>query len=154
MKRLDIKVTDNANEVLEGLKESTERSKTELVHDAIGLLWLTQKAYAVGHAIGEIDPDTGEVINRFLMPMFEGTRRSSEEEKDEYESMLEAWRLHLAELVRMAKQGTPIPVEKLEEEEKTLADVSAYMTDLRSRPHHAMRGGHAFALGLRAARNG
>jgi len=74
MKRLDIKVTDSINEVLEDLKKRTERSKTELVHDAIGLLWLTEKAYAEGHVIGEINPETGSVISRFVMPMFEGTR--------------------------------------------------------------------------------
>ena len=67
-----MKVTDSINEVLENLKQRTERSKTELVHDAIGLLWLTEKAYAAGHVIGEINPQTGAVVCRFLMPMFEG----------------------------------------------------------------------------------
>lgn len=111
MKRLDIKVTDNINEVLEGLKEKTERSKTELVHDAIGLLWLTEKAYAAGHAIGEIDPETGTVIGRFLMPMFEGTRASSEDEPES--AQLSSWFSELANY--MADQGTPIPDAKLDE---------------------------------------
>ena len=80
MKRLDVNVTDRVNEILEELKKKTERSKTELVHDAIGLLWLTEQVYASGHVIGEIDPETGAVVSRFTMPMF-GTVPSVPTEK-------------------------------------------------------------------------
>jgi hypothetical protein len=88
MKRLDINVTDTLQEVLEQLKASTERSKTELVHDAIGLLWLAQKTYDDGHALGEVNPTTGEVISVFRMPMFETPKVLKKEEAQMLEDIL------------------------------------------------------------------
>ena len=69
MKRLDINVTDSISTVLDGLKRRTERSKTELVHDAIGLLGIAQKTYERGYALAEVD-ERGTVIARIHMPMF------------------------------------------------------------------------------------
>jgi len=70
MKRIDINITDSANVFLEGLKKRTEKSKTELIHDAIGLLSLAEKAYSANHELAEIDPATMEVVSRFVMPLF------------------------------------------------------------------------------------
>lgn len=70
MKRLDINVTDSISAVLDGIKRKTERSKTELVHDAIGLLGMAQKAYDRGDSLAEID-NKGAVVARIHMAMFE-----------------------------------------------------------------------------------
>ena len=84
MKRLDIRITDNMHDVLDMLKEKTERSKTELIHDAVGLLWLAEKAYAEGHMFAEVDQKTGEVVSRLHMPMFEFNAEASPPAPDDH----------------------------------------------------------------------
>ena len=70
MKRLDINITDSAHSFLDRLKKRTERSKTELVHDAIGLLSVAEKAYEADHEIAEVTL-TGQVVSRIVLPAFQ-----------------------------------------------------------------------------------
>jgi len=71
MKRLDINITNRLDIVLEALKRETETSKTELIHDAVALLHWTYQVYRKGHAVAEVDPNTGTVLTIFAMPRFE-----------------------------------------------------------------------------------
>ena len=70
-KRLDVNVTDTLAATIEDLQAITERSKTEIVHDAIGLLDWAKDTYQRDHIVAEVDPDTGGIIMGFLMPMFQ-----------------------------------------------------------------------------------
>lgn len=105
MKRLDVNVTDSISDVLENLKRKTERSKTELIHDAVGLLWLAEKTYAQGHAFAEIDGD-GAVISRFHMPMFERPPQEPVEEPDWTEAVAKLTRLIENSLSSMERQSS------------------------------------------------
>ena len=82
MKRLEIKATDRLDELLQSLKDRTERSKTELVHDAVALLAWVEQVYSNGHAIGEIDPESGTVVSRFAMPIFQQFTGGADREGD------------------------------------------------------------------------
>ena len=79
MKRLDINITDRLHDALEELKHNTERSKTELVHDAVAFLVWAVEVNGRGHTVGEVDPSSNTVVSRFTMPMLEQGRRRSED---------------------------------------------------------------------------
>ena len=83
MKRLDIRITDRLDTALESLKVDTERSKTEVVHDAVALLDWARVVYGRGNVIGEINPDSGTVVTVFAMPMFVGEVPSRPDEQSQ-----------------------------------------------------------------------
>jgi len=83
MKRLDIRITDRLDAALETLKIDTERSKTEVVHDAVAILDWARVVYGRGNVIGEINPDSGVVVTVFAMPMFVGEVPSRPDEQSQ-----------------------------------------------------------------------
>jgi len=83
MKRLDIRITDRLDAALGTLKTDTERSKTEVVHDAVALLDWARVVYGRGNVIGEINPDSGTVATVFAMPMFVGEVPSRPDEQSQ-----------------------------------------------------------------------
>ena len=120
MKRLDVNVTDNVHEVLEYLKRKTERSKTELIHDALALLWFTANVYDSGHALAEVDPETLNVISRFSMPIFEGPRASADFAAVDLREETARLSASIAARLRDIESGATVPRATLQEGEKTL----------------------------------
>lgn len=75
MKRLDVNLTDHAHKTLLGLKAQTQLTKTDLIHNAIGLLWLAEQAHERGNTLGEISQDGAGIVSAYAMPIFAGVAR-------------------------------------------------------------------------------
>jgi len=82
VKRLDINITDRLDGILNELKRDTERTKTELVHDAVALLHWAMKVNEKDNRVCEVDTDTNQVIMCFEMPMFINARKPKEQSVD------------------------------------------------------------------------